>query len=243
VILIHGFCENKSLWTSFQEYLSNNYRVICPDLPGFGDSPLKKKDITIEYMAEKIHDLLKALSIEKCVMIGHSLGGYVTLAFAEKYESKLYGFGLFHSTAFADSPEKRKTRNKTVDFIEKHGPAAFGESFVAPLFYEPNRVILKDTIRSLINEVAKTSKEGIIAATLAMRDRKSRSDVLQDCSVPVLFIIGEQDTAVPLEVSLELASMPAKVIKHILPDTSHMGMFEKEEETKRIVEEFLEVVI
>lgn len=242
VVLIHGFCESKEIWKDFQETLSERYRVIVPDLPGHGASPLKKKDITIEYMAEKINDLLVHLEITDCVMIGHSLGGYVSLAFAEKYGSKLKGLGMFHSTAYPDSPEKRKSRNKTIEFIEKHGTEAFAGSFVAPLFYAPNRDSMKTTIDWLINTVSSTPKESIIATIKAMRERKGRINVLKEIKAPVLFIIGEEDTAVPLEASLEQASVPAKSVKQILSETGHMGMFEKREETLKIVEDFLMVL-
>jgi pimeloyl-ACP methyl ester carboxylesterase len=239
VVLIHGFCESKEVWKDFQEILSSKFRVICPDLPGFGQSPLKKKEITIEYMADKVHDLLKELGIEKSVVIGHSLGGYVTLAYAEKYESSLLGIGLFHSTAFPDSPEKKKNRMKTIEFVEKHGSEVFADSFIPSLFFEPNKEKLKDTISWLKQIAGATPAEGIIAASKAMRERKNRTEVLKNIKVPVLFIIGEEDGAVPLDASLEQASMPDKSVKHILSETGHMGMFEKKDDSLKIVEEFL----
>ncbi|MFL5728399.1 MAG: alpha/beta fold hydrolase, partial [Cytophagaceae bacterium] len=118
IVLVHGFCESQEIWKKTQAALSAHYRVICPDLPGFGKSPLKVKDISIAYYAEMIKELLAFLNVEKCCMIGHSLGGYITLAFAEKYSAMLSSFGLFHSTAFADSPEKKENRNKTIQFIQ-----------------------------------------------------------------------------------------------------------------------------
>lgn len=242
LLLIHGFCESKELWKDFQQVLSKNYRVISLDLPGFGESPLKKKEITLEYMAEKVNDLLVHLEVDQCVMIGHSLGGYVTLAFAEKYEQKLKGMGLFHSSAFPDSPEKRKSRNKTIEFIEKNGSEVYAESFVSGLFHEPNRDQLKEVIEWVTAMAAATPKESIIATTKAMRDRKNRIDVLKNIKAPVLFIVGENDPAIPLDASLEQVSMPAKSVKHILSETGHMGMFEKKEETLKIVEDFLMVL-
>jgi pimeloyl-ACP methyl ester carboxylesterase len=193
-------------------------------------------------MADKINELLIHLGIEQCVIIGHSLGGYVSLAFAEKYEHKLKGLGLFHSTAFPDSAEKRKTRNKTIEFLEKHGVEAFASSFVPPLFYPPNRELLKAAIQRQIEIVCSTAKESIIAAVKAMRDRKSRIDVLKKIKAPVLFIIGEEDTSVPLDASLEQAALPAKSVKHILSGAAHMGMFERKDETLKIVEDFLMVL-
>lgn len=107
VVLLHGFCENKTLWDDFVQYLSPDYHVMALDLPGFGDSELGTDECTIEYMAEKVADFLNQQGVDKCTMIGHSLGGYVALAYAEKYGDKLDGLGLFHSTVFADSEEKQ----------------------------------------------------------------------------------------------------------------------------------------
>jgi pimeloyl-ACP methyl ester carboxylesterase len=239
LVLIHGFCESKELWKDFEEKFSADYRVITPDLPGFGASPLKRKEINMRYMAEAVHELLVSLNIEKCVMVGHSLGGYVTLAFAEKYENMLHGIGLFHSSAFPDSLEKKKSRNKTIEFIEKHGAEAFAASFVSPLFYPANRERLKSEIEFLTKIAASTSAESIIAATKAMRDRKNRTEVLKNIKAPVLFIIGEDDPAIPLDASLEMCDMPGRAVKHILSQTGHIGMYEKKEETLNIVGEFL----
>ena len=239
IVLIHGFCESKELWKDFEKALSQNYRVISPGLPGFGKSPLKKKDFNIRYLADKINDLLTELNISECAMIGHSLGGYVTLAFAEKYEKKLKAIGLFHSTAYPDSPEKKKARNKTIEFIEKHGVETFASTFVPPLFHEKHREALKETIDWLTSVAATTSKESVIATLKAMRERKTRIEVLKNIKVPVLFIIGEDDSAIQLDASLEQASFPDKAVKHILSETGHMGMFERKEETLKIVQDFL----
>lgn len=110
IVLIHGFCENSSIWKDLEKVLSDNYQVISVDLPGFGQSPLDNSDLTLDNVATILHDFLKQLKISSCFMIGHSLGGYITLSFAKKYSDMLLGFGLFHSTTFADSEEKRVIR-------------------------------------------------------------------------------------------------------------------------------------
>jgi pimeloyl-ACP methyl ester carboxylesterase len=240
LVLIHGFCESNEIWKKFQLRLSQKYRVICPDLPGFGKSPLKVKDIGVAYYAEMLKELLSFLNVEQCCMIGHSLGGYVTLAFAEKYSSMLNSFGLFHSTAFADNIEKKESRNKTIQFIEKHGVEMFAQSFVAPLFYTENRAWLKKEIAFMTSVASASSKEGVIEATKAMRDRQDRTSVLKNTNLPVLFIIGKEDTAVPLEKSLEQCHLPGNSTTHFLKDTSHMGMFERPDDIIRAIEQFMD---
>lgn len=240
VVLVHGFCESNALWNDIADGLSANYRVVLPDLPGHGESPIfDKESYSMEYFADKLLDLLKALDIKKCVVIGHSLGGYVTLAFAEKYPTYLNGFGLFHSTAFEDSDEKKRNRDRTVEFIGKNGMDTFADSFVAPLFYPKTRVQMAKAIENMKNICRNTSSDAVIATTIAMRDRKERIDVLEKAEVPVLFIIGKEDNAVPLEKSLEQCYLPANHDVTILEEAGHMGMFEKQEEACTVLATFL----
>jgi pimeloyl-ACP methyl ester carboxylesterase len=239
LVLVHGFCESNQIWKKLQPQLSTKYRVICSDLPGFGKSPLKVKDISIAYYAEMLKELLSFLNVDKCCMIGHSLGGYVTLAFAEKYPVMLNSFGLFHSTAFADNTEKKESRNKTIQFIEKHGVEMFAQSFVSPLFYAENRMLLKEEIATTTSIAAASSREGVIEATKAMRDRSDYTHVLKNTTLPVLFIIGKEDTAVPLEKSLEQCHIPGDSTVHFIKGVGHMGMIENPDDTIRIVEKFM----
>ncbi|HEY8402705.1 MAG TPA: alpha/beta hydrolase [Cytophagaceae bacterium] len=240
IVFIHGFCENKDVWNELSDSLQSNYRIISPDLPGFGASPLNQKDTSIEFYADAVKNLLDSLKIDKCIMIGHSLGGYVTLSFAEKYPSLLKGFGLFHSTAFADSEEKKQNRNKAVEFVETNGVEPFIRVFFAPLFAEINRVNFREKIDWLTQQGLKTSKESIIAATKAMRDRADKLSLLKQTKLPVLFIIGKDDSAVPFEKSMEQSQIPAMAEVCILDQTGHMGMFEKKEESLKAVRDFVE---
>lgn len=243
LVLLHGFCESRTLWKYCEKQLALHYRVIVPDLPGFGESRLEEPTVSMEYFAEQIKLLLDDLKIEKCVLIGHSLGGYVLLAFAEKYENRLAGMGMFHSTAFADTEEKKENRNKTIGFIEKHGVSVFAESFVAPLFSLRNRDLLKFEIKELIHTAATSSELGVIETTKAMRDRKDRTEVLKNVTIPVLYVIGKLDGAVPLEKSLEQCYLAKHSVAHFLEEAGHMGMIEKKPETIKILHHFTEFCI
>jgi pimeloyl-ACP methyl ester carboxylesterase len=238
LLLIHGFCESRTLWKYCEKDLSAYFRVIVPDLPGFGESRLEEPEVSMEYFAEQIKELLDALKIEKCIMIGHSLGGYVTLAFAEKYESYLSGMGLFHSTAFADTEEKKENRNRTLDFIQKYGVPLFAQSFVPPLFSLGSKGRLKAEIDDLIHTAAASSEQGVIETTKAMRDRKDRTPVLKSVSVPVLFVSGKRDSTVPIEKTLEQCYLPKHSIVHFLEEVGHMGMIENKEGSVKILINF-----
>ncbi|MFN3404553.1 MAG: alpha/beta fold hydrolase [Cytophagaceae bacterium] len=243
VVLIHGFCESKDIWKDYHQQLQNKYTIITPDLPGFGESPLQHSEVSIEYFADQIHELLMSLQVENIIMIGHSLGGYVTLAYAEKYPHMLKGFGLFHSTAFADSEDKKINRDRTIDFIKKHGVAPFAESFVEPLFFMRNRKHLEKQILLMKEQTKNTSQESIISTTIAMRDRIDRTEVLKKASCPVLFIVGKEDGPVPLNKSLEQCYLPIQSVVHFFSECGHMGMYEKKEETLMAVNQFIELCL
>lgn len=238
VVLIHGFCESKEMWRAFEKELSLYYRVLCPDLPGFGESPIATGHMDMEAAAASLLDWLDEVEAKDPIVIGHSLGGYVTLALAELAGPQLKAIGLFHSTAFADNEEKKGVRDRTVIFVEKNGVEAFVRSFVPPLFPEHRREELKEHIQTLVLQGLKTSKNGLIAFTGAMRDRKNRMDVLKDFQGRKLMICGELDPAVKIEDSRKHQGMVDDY--HELKDTGHMGMFEREKETLGILKDFLE---
>jgi len=242
VVLVHGFCEDLTIWSDYAQRLSADYHVIVPDLPGFGkSSPELGEAVNMEYYARRVHEVLDIAltNQEQVTFIGHSLGGYVALAFAELYPERLNGIGLFHSTAFADNEEKKQSRDKVAQYIQDKGVGAFTDSFVEPLFYAGNRMRLKEEIESIKQQARLTSKEGAVAATLAMKDRPDRTAVLKESKVPVLFIAGKKDTSVPLEKSMDQFYFPAKSLVYVLDNVGHMGMVEEKEECFTVVKAFI----
>jgi pimeloyl-ACP methyl ester carboxylesterase len=237
LILIHGFCESKEMWKTFSDHLSTSYQVYCPDLPGFGESPIEKEQISLEGTAVLLHEWMEENHIHHPIIIGHSLGGYVTLALAELMGQELKAIGLFHSTAFADDEEKKKTRNKTIDFVKKNGVDKFIDSFVPPLFSDQHRASLSEKIEELIVLGKKSSEKGILAFIAAMRDRKDRFEVWKTFKGPKLMISGELDPAVKIESS-RLHKLLATDY-HEMIGVGHMGMFESEIESLFILDEFL----
>jgi pimeloyl-ACP methyl ester carboxylesterase len=240
LILIHGFCESKEMWITFSKELAKSHTVYCIDLPGFGESPLQQDSITLEEVAVIIQDWMEENGICQPVVIGHSLGGYVTLALAELMGKDLAAIGLFHSTAFPDDEEKKKTRNKTITFIKKHGVDKFIDSFVPPLFSEQHRITHQNRIEELTALGKKSPKKGVLAYLVAMRDRKDRMEVWKNFQGRKLMIAGGLDGAVKIEGSRFHKSFADDYFE--LPEVGHMGMFEEEEKTLKIIQEFLSKV-
>ncbi|HLF33956.1 MAG TPA: alpha/beta fold hydrolase, partial [Cyclobacteriaceae bacterium] len=130
VIFIHGYCETHHIWDEYSRKLSKSHRIITIDLPGFGKTPLPTHPFTLEDIAASIHEQLTILGVGQHVMIGHSLGGYIALAYVKKFPDEIRGFGLFHSSALADTPEKKETRTKLIDFISEKGVPPFIQNFI-----------------------------------------------------------------------------------------------------------------
>jgi pimeloyl-ACP methyl ester carboxylesterase len=170
------------------------------------------------------------------VVIGHSLGGYVTLAMAAKYPERLAGIGLFHSTAAEDSVEKKESRTKTIEFIKKNGALAFTSNFIQQLFANPEHTDI-----ATVREIAiQSQEEAVIGYTQAMRDRPSRIHVLQEFEKPVLLIAGEKDQSIPAASIQQQASLCKQPHLHVIPDVAHMGMFEKSDETVNLIKVFID---
>jgi pimeloyl-ACP methyl ester carboxylesterase len=239
VVLLHGFTESLDIWDDFSAELSVGFKVICVDLPGHGNSECVGELHSMEIMADIVKAILDRELVDECVIIGHSMGGYVTLAFAEKYPECMKGLGLFHSSALPDTPEGKASRAKAIEAIEKNH-TGFVMSFIPDLFAAANRDPLKEEIRVLVEKAEGMSKEAIIAAQKGMMERKDRREVLINADYPVLFIAGKQDTRIPYEKVLELIALPKDTIALLLHDIAHMGYLESRDKTLYAVKCFVE---
>ena len=228
VVLIHGFAEDGDIWKNQIEFLQQHFLLIIPDLPGSGKSEMIN-DMSIEGMAEVMKAILLEEKIETCSMAGHSMGGYISLAFAEKYPQLISSIALVHSTAFADSEEKKANRLKSIEFVKKNGAFEFLKAVITDLFTETWYVNNRQFVEDLIEKSKIFSDEAIIAYYQAMINRPDRTAVLKNINKPVLFIIGEHDKAIPFQQSLQQCYLPAQSNIHILRNSAHMGMWEEAE--------------
>jgi len=237
LVMIHGFAEDHRVWDHQLNALSE-FQLIIPDLPGSGKSDLLNQT-SMESMAEVMLAILDKETIKECCMIGHSMGGYVTLAFAEKHSGRLNSFCLYHSTAYPDSDEKKQTRLKAIEFIKKNGVEAFLKTSVPNVFAKESiRQSRTDMIQQLINEYKDMSPEALIAYYEAMIKRPDRTRVLKTFPKPILFLLGKEDTAVPYPQGLEQSRLPRYPEVHSLEHSGHMGMWEETLEANRIMVAF-----
>lgn len=222
VVLIHGFCETHEIWNGFDNQLASHFRVISIDLPGFGESQLPEIPFSLERVAAIVLSQLKKNHIENPVLIGHSLGGYVALAMADSDPEFCKSIVLFHSSVFADAPEKKENRNKVIDFVKANGVAPFIETFVPSLFFKKDH----QTISKVKSLCLKTPLRTLIAYTEAMRDRPDRQQTVRTKIYNLLIISGQRDEIIPPSTSQKMAELKSTIDWIELNETGHMGMIE-----------------
>ncbi|HVA98687.1 MAG TPA: alpha/beta hydrolase [Bacteroidia bacterium] len=229
IVLLHGFPLSLDIWNEFSETLSKKFRVICIDLPGHGESDCIGYVHSMELMAECVKAIMNVLHLRKYILVGHSMGGYATMAFAELFPDNIKGICLFHSSALADSESKKKDRERSIQLVKKH-PKQFTNQLAENLFFVKNRARFKNEIALLKKNFSNTSQRSIIACLYGMKDRKNREMILKFAAYPILFIIGKNDTIIPMEMILPQTELPEKKEILLLDKVGHAGFYEAKNE-------------
>lgn len=248
IVLLHGFCESMEIWDEFVNILSQRFHVITPDLLGHGKTdvppqagPSGEYISTMEMQAESVNEVLKACGVERCTIVGHSMGGYTALAFAELFPDKLAGLCLFHSTAMPDTEEKRLERDRAIEAVKKD-KIAFVEGLIPMMFAPANVEKIKGYVGRVLSIAQNNPANGYIAALAGMRDRKDRQHILERADYPVMFIIGKDDQLIPIDKMLPQIVKPRHSEVLILSGVGHMGFYEAREKTLFAVGKFIEEI-
>lgn len=227
IILLHGFPETGELWSEICTELAQNFTLIIPDLPGSGKSNRCSAQLTIELLADAIKWILDTEHINSAVIAGHSMGGYVAMAFAEKYTNTLKGLAMVHSIASADTEEKKEQRRKSVNLIMKGGKDAFVKQMIPGLFSEIYKKNHSDELKVRTEEAMKQDAESLADFYNAMIMRPDRINVLVGAVFPVLWLIGKEDMiATPAKV-LQQSTLANVNFVRVYADCAHMGMIEQ----------------
>jgi pimeloyl-ACP methyl ester carboxylesterase len=233
ILLIHGFGESKIVWSHFIPLLDPKHRYFCPD---FSTS---KACFSIEEYAEWLHKYCEKEKLSNVVLIGHSMGGYIALEFCAKYPEMAVGLGLFHSSASADSDEKKENRDKTIQFLIKHDTNLFIKHFYPNMFNEDFQKKNTELIEANIQLFSKIPNEALLAATLAMKSRKSHEETLKQLPYPVFQIIGTLDTFVNYKDALNQSLLLQHPHILALPNVSHAGMYESPQVCAEFINNYL----
>lgn len=237
IVFLHGYLENMKMWRVFTEELSKDHQVILIDLPGHGKSESYGKIHTMELMAEKVNEVLEELRIPETIMVGHSMGGYVTLAFAELFPEKLKAFILQNSSSLPDSEDKKTQRLKAVETAHKNLDTLIKMS-IPSLFAEKNLDSLKEEIEFAKRLAKETSLEGVEAALRGMRARPDRTEILENFERKIGILIGKYDKAVNPEDLKKIIPRKENIsIKEL--ETGHMSHLEAPKETMAFITDFL----
>ena len=250
VVLLHGFCGSSRYWHKVCPLLSDKYRIIMPQLRGHGSTSAPNDGYSMEAMADDILGLLDALSIEKVVMFGHSLGGYVTLAFADKYPKKLQGLGLIHSTALPDSEDKKKKRQQDIRDISQHGIEEYVNKLIPNLFTKSKLKELHEELTEIISIGMEMSPKGAMKALEGMLQRPDRSHVLTKANYPILLVAGAQDDVIsPLETFsitneniIDSTFGYPHILENTFEDVAHMSLIEAPNQLSRMIANYMKIL-
>ena len=190
IVLLHGFLGSKKMWEEYIKKLSKSFRVIAIDLPGHGETPSIGYYHSMEMLAQSVKTVLDKIGVRKYIIVGHSMGGYTTLAFAELFPENISGICLIHSTAHVDSEEKIKERDKVIRIVKKDHKK-FITDMITSHFSEESIAKKSEKIKMATEIATSTSRKSIISSLEGMKERKSRALILKYADYPVLFVIGK----------------------------------------------------
>lgn len=236
IVLLHGFLENKNMWNDFTKHFSHKHQIICIDLLGHGLTGCLGYVHTMEDQADMVHHLLTELGVRNTIMVGHSMGGYVALAFAELFPEYVKGLVLVNSTAKADSPERKENRERAIKAV-KEDFRIFVRLSISNLFSEDNRQKMTSEIREVQKQALETPLQGIIAALEGMKIRKNREVLLHSTAYPKLLVLGKKDSVLNFtenETQIEGTSVDIAAL-----EGGHMSHIENPEELIEIVSQYL----
>jgi len=235
IVLLHGFLENATMWDFYVAEFSKKYRVITIDLLGHGQTECMGYVHTMEDMADAVHAVLHELRIRKAIFTGHSMGGYVALAFAELYPDNVKGLVLLNSTSRADSDERKLNRDRAIIAV-KQNYSAFIRMSIANLFSEDNRERLVDEIEKVKIEALKTPLQGIVAASEGMKIRNDREVLLHFAPYPIMLILGEKDPVLNFDETKE--QIDGTEVKFASFPDGHMSHIENKNKLRKVLLDF-----
>lgn len=238
IVLLHGYLETSEIWQGFANELSKGFRVIAMDLPGHGLSDNFSKVHSMEFMASALKKLLDSTGIDRIFLVGHSMGGYVTLAFLDLFPEYLSGYCLFHSHPIADSPETVEKRINDISFVMAGKKDFLIPDSIKRMFANVNIEKLRSEIHRSNEIASKIPGPGITAVLSGMMARPSRLDVVEEGRVPFLWILGELDNYINCEVIQQKVKLPPNADVIILKNSGHMGFIEEEDLSVKYLTEF-----
>jgi pimeloyl-ACP methyl ester carboxylesterase len=227
VVLLHGYLENMLVWEEFVPLLYKDVRVITLDIPGHGISEVKGEIHTMDYLADTLAAALDKLGVKSATIVGHSMGGYMALAFAERHADRTDGVVLLHSTPYADSDEKKKNRQREISLVKSGKKELLTRTAPEAGFAVENRNRFRTEIEDLQQTIYLTEDAGIVALLNGMIERKAQSEMLHSLGKPILFILGRKDGYITPEIAAKMVAEHPEAKVVWLENSGHMGFIEE----------------
>lgn len=242
IVLIHGYPFNRSLWTEQTEALNSKYRVVAPDLRGFGESDSSEGTATMARMAEDVAALMDALAIEQAVIGGLSMGGYVALAFARMFPARVKALVLADTRAQADSEEGKQTRHQQAEKALSEGMAGIADAML-PKLLTPETVSKRpELVKRVRDMMLKTKPGGAAAALLGMAERDDQTEFISSIRVPALILVGREDAITPVADSEKMQSRIEGSRLVVIENAGHVSNLEQTEQFNDALLGFLSTV-
>ena len=239
IVLIHGYLESSEVWNGFAEKLKSEFRIISVDLPGHGLSDVYGEVHSMEFMATAVKNLVDSLDLKKVFLVGHSLGGYVALAFLELFPEYLLGYCLFHSQPFADTPAALEKRRREIEIVKAGKKNMMYPDNIIRMFAPSNLEKFSGSLRKSKDIASQIPGEGITAVLNGMMIRPSRLSFMEDGKIPCLWILGLMDNYIPCNIIRANVNLPPNARVIVLKESGHLGFIEEEENSLRAITEFV----
>jgi len=240
IVLLHGYLGTMEVWENIITELSKKNRVIALDLPGHGLSGFCEETPTMEFMANCVKSLLDKQKVEECLVVGHSMGGYVALAFAKKYPKLAKAVCLFSSTPNADTEQKMIDRDREIELIKAGKLELILKTNVSRGFANANVKQFDEEIFAIEDTATVADIDGLIFGLQAMKNREDMNDFMQTIQQKTLFIFGKSDNYIAFDIAQNIMQKYPQAATAILQNSGHNGFIEEPEESLKILSEFLE---
>jgi 3-oxoadipate enol-lactonase len=240
IIFIHGFPFEKSMWQPQVESISNTFHLFTYDIRGFGKSTSEViRTASIDLFAEDLIAFMDALFIEKAVVCGFSMGGYILLNAVKRFPDRFSAIILADTQCIADSLEGKEKRREAISEIEQFGLGAFAKQFIKNIFTEADLKYKKELVKSVTQDILATSKETVVATLNALANRVETCNTLNQIAIPTLIICGKDDAVTPIAQAQFLhENIPNSVLK-IIKKAGHMANLVQPKHYNNILLEFI----
>ena len=242
VIFMHGFPFDKSMWQGQLDFLQSAYRVIAFDIRGFGKSTDENSSLSIDLFADDLIAFMDQLNIEKAVICGLSMGGYITLNAYERFPDRFEALILADTQCIADTPEVKEKRYEAINDIEVNGVANFNESFIKKVFYKDSFTNKKEQVEELRSVVFSNPEHLIQRGLAAIAERSETCSTLDKITIPTLIICGKEDSVTPLAQSEAMKKAISGATLKVIENAGHVSNLEQADEFNKHLSDFLKAI-